>query len=79
MIKNLDSNWRISNISALSIVHLKRDFSNSQNVFQLTKLGTLLARICSQKTFRNWKEVQSVALSCVQLPQLPTIHLTSPQ
>ena len=42
----------------------------------LTTLGTLLARICSQKTFLNCHDVQSVTLSCVQLPQLPTFHLT---
>ena len=36
----------------------------------------MLARICSQKTFLNCHDVQSVTLSCVQLPQLPTFHLT---
>ena len=77
-IKNLDSNRRFTNIGALTIVHLLGDLFCFLNSLKLTKLGTLLARICSQKTFLNWKEVQSVVLSCVQFPQLPTIHLVKP-
>ena len=38
-------------------------------------LGTLFARICSQKTLRNWNWVQSVPFPSVQLPQVPTFHL----